>query len=102
MYNGIGYNQSNKFFVRPKTNKVITDSSKLFGSDQGTAGVTRKPNKEIQEHDCKRQVELKLLMLEKKLVDLGYTDVEISEKLDEARKSLEDQDGEPSVLISEK
>lgn len=31
-------------------------------------------------------------MLEEKLVDHGYTDAEISEKLDEARKSLEDLD----------
>ncbi|KAL2544484.1 serine/arginine repetitive matrix protein 2 [Forsythia ovata] len=100
MYNGIGlqtargsgtngYIQANKFFVRPKTNKVVTDSSKGFESGQGTAGVTGKANKEILEHDRKRQIELKLLVLEEKLTDQGYTDAEIAEKLDEARKTLE-------------
>ncbi|KAL6578611.1 hypothetical protein OROMI_008827 [Orobanche minor] len=99
MYNGIGlqtprgsgtngYIQSNKFFVKPRTNKVVNDS-KGFESGQGTAGVTRKPNKEILEHDRKRQIQLKLLVLEDKLIDQGYTDAEIAEKLDEARKSLE-------------
>lgn len=118
MYNGIGlqtprgsgtngYIQSNRFFVRPKTNKVVTDSSKGFGSDQGTAGVTWKANKEILEHDRKRQIELKLVVLEDKLVDQGYTDAEIAEKLDEARKSLEAQDNDDGeggnrALLSEK
>ncbi|KAL2547970.1 mRNA splicing factor [Forsythia ovata] len=100
MYNGIGlqtargsgtngYIQANKFFVRPKTNKVVTDSSKGFESGHGTAGVTGKANKEILEDDRKRQIELKLLVLEEKLTDQGYTDAEITEKLDEARKTLE-------------
>ncbi|KAL3645837.1 hypothetical protein CASFOL_011017 [Castilleja foliolosa] len=99
MYNGIGLQtprgsgtnghiQSNKFFVRPKTNKVLTDSNKGFESGQGTAGMTRKANQEILEHDRKRQIELKLTVLEDKLTDQGYTDAEIAEKLDEARKSL--------------
>ncbi|KAL0327657.1 UNVERIFIED_CONTAM: Serine/arginine repetitive matrix protein 2 [Sesamum angustifolium] len=116
MYNGIGlqtprgsgtngYIQSNKFFVKPKTNKVVTDSSRGFESGQGTAGVTRKPNKEILEHDRKRQIQLKLLVLEEKLIDQGYTDAEIAEKLDEARKSLEakeDEDGGNNAVFSEK
>ncbi|KAL0407906.1 UNVERIFIED_CONTAM: Serine/arginine repetitive matrix protein 2 [Sesamum radiatum] len=116
MYNGIGlqtprgsgtngYIQSNKFFVKPKTNKVVTDSSRGFESGQGTAGVTRKPNKEILEHDRKRQIQLKLLVLEEKLIDQGYTDAEIAEKLDEARKSLEakeNEDGGNNAVISEK
>ncbi|KAL6529381.1 hypothetical protein OROGR_015004 [Orobanche gracilis] len=75
-------------FVKPRTNKVSNDSKGLE-SGQGTAGVTRKPNKEILEHDRKRQIQLKLLVLEDKLIDQGYTDAEIAEKLDEARKSLE-------------
>ncbi|KAL8499502.1 hypothetical protein ACS0TY_022449 [Phlomoides rotata] len=103
MYNGIGlqtprgsgtngYIQSNKFFVRPKTNKVVTDSSKGFESGQGTAGVSRKANQDILDHDRKRQIQLKLLVLEEKLIDQGYTDAEIAEKLDDARKSLEAKD----------
>ncbi|CBI20826.3 unnamed protein product, partial [Vitis vinifera] len=100
MYNGIGlqtprgsgtngYIQTNKFFVRPKSGKVAYDSGKGFEGDQGTAGVTKKPNRDILEHDRKRQIQLKLVVLEDKLVDQGYTDAEISEKLEEARKTLE-------------
>lgn len=99
MYNGIGlqtargsgtngYIQTNKFFVRSKTNKVATEG-KGFDPGQGIAGVTRKANKEILEHDRKRQIQLKLVVLEDKLTDQGYTDAEISEKLDEARRTLE-------------
>ncbi|GMJ14363.1 hypothetical protein HRI_005105500 [Hibiscus trionum] len=101
MYNGIGlttprgsgtngYIQGNKFFVRPKTNRV-TDSTRPFEADQGTAGLTtKKPNKEILEHDRKRQVELKLVILEDKLTEQGYTESEIADKLVEARKALEE------------
>lgn len=100
MYNGIGlqtargsgtngYIQSNKFFVKPRTNKVLTGNSGGYEAGQGIAGVTRKPNKDILEHDRKRQIQLKLVVLEDKLVDQGYTDDEIAEKLDEARRTLE-------------
>jgi serine/arginine repetitive matrix protein 2 len=99
MYNGIGlqtprgsgtngYIQSNKFFVKPRTSKVA-ENMKGFEGDQGTAGVSRKANKDILEHDRKRQIQLKLVILEDKLIDQGYTDAEIAEKLDEARNNLE-------------
>lgn len=98
MYNGIGlqtargsgtngYVQTNKFFVRPKAGRVA-DNSRGFENDQGTAGVTKKANKDILEHDRKRQIELKLVVLEDKLVDQGYTVAEIAEKLEEARSKL--------------
>ncbi|XP_039016494.1 pre-mRNA-splicing factor cwc-21-like isoform X2 [Hibiscus syriacus] len=105
MYNGIGlttprgsgtngYIQSNKFFVKPKTNRV-TDSTRPFEADQGTAGLTtKKPNKEILEHDRKRQIELRLVVLEDKLTEQGYTESEIAEKLVEARKALENAEQE--------
>uniref|UniRef100_M1CW33 CWF21 domain-containing protein n=1 Tax=Solanum tuberosum TaxID=4113 RepID=M1CW33_SOLTU len=100
MYNGIGLQtprgsgtnghiQTNKFFVKSKTNKVLVDGGKGYESGQGTAGVSRKANKDILEHDRKRQIQLKLLVLEEKLADQGYTDAEISEKLEEARRNLE-------------
>lgn len=96
MYNGIGlqtprgsgtngYIQTNKFFVRPKNLKVET---KEFQSGQGTAGV-KKANKDILEHDRKREIELKLVILEDALTEQGYTEDEILEKVEEARKSLE-------------
>ena len=99
MYNGIGlqtprgsgtngYIQSNKFFVKPKVGKVA-ETTRGFEADQGTAGVTRKANKDILEHDRKRQIELKLVVLEDKLTDQGYTDAEIADKLAEARRTLE-------------
>ncbi|TKY58210.1 Serine/arginine repetitive matrix protein 2 [Spatholobus suberectus] len=115
MYNGIGlqtprgsgtngYIQSNKFFVKPKISKVA-ENTKGFEADQGTAGVTRKPNKEILEHDRKRQIQLKLVILEDKLIDQGYTDAEIAEKLEEARQNLEateETDGPAPVSASDK
>jgi len=66
----------------------VADSRKGLEADQGSAGLTRKPNKEILEHDRKRQIQLKLVILEDKLIDQGYTDAEIAEKLEEARASF--------------
>ncbi|KAL9275974.1 Serine/arginine repetitive matrix protein 2-like protein [Drosera capensis] len=115
MYNGIGLQtprgsgtnghvQTNKFFIRPKTS---SKDSKSFGSDQGTAGLSKKPNKEILEHDRKRQIELKLLVLEDKLVEQGYTETEIEERLAETRRVLEaadekERDGGGVVLVQNK
>ncbi|PKI77107.1 hypothetical protein CRG98_002610 [Punica granatum] len=114
MYNGIGlqtprgsgtngYIQTNKFFVKPKTGRVA-ENTKGFEGDQGTAGVSRKPNKDILEHDRKRQIELKLVVLEDKLTDQGYTEAEIAEKLAEARRTLEaavaaEASGEPGAIV---
>ncbi|KAI3683651.1 hypothetical protein L1987_84163 [Smallanthus sonchifolius] len=102
MYNGIGlqtargsgtngYTHSNKFFVKPKTNTALTGN----GGEQSIADVSRKPNKDIPEHDRKRQIELKLVVLEDKLVDQGYTGEEIAEKLNEARRTLEASENQP-------
>eukprot|EP00262_Sarcandra_glabra_P003926 TRINITY_DN1481_c0_g2_i1.p1 TRINITY_DN1481_c0_g2~~TRINITY_DN1481_c0_g2_i1.p1 ORF type:complete len:119 (-),score=21.60 TRINITY_DN1481_c0_g2_i1:312-668(-) len=96
MYNGIGLQtprgsgtngciQTNKFFVKPKT---IKSENKQFDDDQGTAGV-KKANKEILDHDFKRKIHLKLVVLEESLIDQGYTDQEIADKLSEARHALE-------------
>ncbi|KAF5191794.1 Serine/arginine repetitive matrix protein [Thalictrum thalictroides] len=96
MYNGIGlqtargsgtngYVQTNKFFVKPKSVRVETRG---LEGDQGTGGV-KKANKEILEHDKKRQIQLKLVMLEDKLTEQGYTDDEIAQQLEQTRKSLE-------------
>ncbi|GAB2286447.1 hypothetical protein Dimus_020851 [Dionaea muscipula] len=118
MYNGIGlqtprgsgtngYVQTNKFFVRSKISKVAMDGNKGFAPDQGTAGITKKPNKDILEHDRKRQIELKLVILEDKLVEQGYTDAEIADRLADARRNLEVSDaataaeGGGIVIVSE-
>ena len=98
MYNGIGlqtprgsgtngYIQSNKFFIRHRPVRVET---KEFQEGQGAGGITRKANKDILEHDRKRQIELKLVELEETLVEQGYTDDEIIQKIEESRKAMED------------
>ncbi|XP_004497403.1 uncharacterized protein [Cicer arietinum] len=88
-----GYLQSNKF--KPKTWKVAENV-------KDTVGVTRNANKEIIEHNRKRQIQLKLFILEDKLIDQGYTDSEIAHKLQESRIILEaaaDQNDGSSNLV---
>ncbi|RWR76033.1 sarcoplasmic reticulum histidine-rich calcium-binding-like protein [Cinnamomum micranthum f. kanehirae] len=80
-----GYIQINKFFVKTKSHEV---ESKEFEVAQGTADV-KKANREILEHDQKRQIQLKLVLLEETLIDHGYTDDEIATKLARAQKQLE-------------
>jgi serine/arginine repetitive matrix protein 2 len=96
MYNGIGlqtargsgtngYVQTNKFLV-----KYRTSGPPLPGrGDDASAGLggMRKPNKDILDHDRKRQVELKLLVLRDALEEQGYTEAEIEERVDEARRA---------------
>ena len=100
MYNGIGlqtargsgtngYVQTNKFFVRPRNGGKPVSGGKGFADDQGTAGLSKKPNKDILEHDRKRQIHLKLAVLEDELADQGFSDAEIAEKLEEARLKFE-------------
>lgn len=48
----------------------------------------RKPNKEILEHEKKRQVELKLLQLRDAMEERGYNEEEIDERIDQARQKL--------------
>ncbi|KAJ0972304.1 hypothetical protein J5N97_020263 [Dioscorea zingiberensis] len=97
MYNGIGlqtprgsgtngYIQSNKFFVKPKaTSTALPPPSSSSFPDHGS----KKANKDLLEHDRKRQIELRLIVLQETLADQGYTQSEISEKLQEARAALE-------------
>jgi serine/arginine repetitive matrix protein 2 len=100
MYNGIGlqtargsgtngYVQSNKFLV-----KVRSSATRPFGGGAPPPGPTisggvRKPNEDILEHDRKRRIEVKLLVLRETLEERGYTEQEIEERIGEARKGLE-------------
>eukprot|EP00897_Mesotaenium_endlicherianum_P008074 jgi/Mesen1/7295/ME000373S06352 len=97
MYNGIGlqtargsgtsgYVQANKFFLRGRGGKV---EFREFQEGEGAGGITRRANKDILEHDRKRQLELKLALLEETLLEQGYTDEEIQERVAEVRKQLE-------------
>lgn len=114
MYNGIGlqtprgyetngYIQTNKFLIKSKTGK-IAENSRGFEGYQGIAGVTKKANRDILEHDRKRQIELKLVVLEDKLSDQGFTETEIAEKVAEARRTLEaaaasEEMGGPTAIV---
>eukprot|EP00245_Coleochaete_scutata_P007538 TRINITY_DN22988_c0_g1_i1.p1 TRINITY_DN22988_c0_g1~~TRINITY_DN22988_c0_g1_i1.p1 ORF type:complete len:231 (-),score=94.33 TRINITY_DN22988_c0_g1_i1:415-1107(-) len=97
MYNGIGlqtargsgtngYVQANKFFVRPRPQKT---EQKDFKEGQGTGGVLRKANSELLEHDRKRQIELKVVLLEETLEEQGYTEEEILVRVSQLRQELE-------------
>ncbi|XP_038884129.1 serine/arginine repetitive matrix protein 2-like [Benincasa hispida] len=91
--------------LSPKTRKVA-ESSRGFEEYQGIAGVSRKPNEDILEHDVKRWIELKLVILEDKLTDQGYTVDKISEKLREVRETLEaaleEKDGASAIVFADK
>ncbi|KAG8043396.1 hypothetical protein GUJ93_ZPchr0458g22451 [Zizania palustris] len=77
MYSGIGLKtargsgtnghvQTNKFFVKPRPSTAGgTPKPPVPGFDGGATelGGMRNPNKEILEHDRKRRVELRLLVL---------------------------------------
>jgi len=102
MYNGIGLQtprgsgtsghvQASQFLAKPRP------SSSAVGGG-GTPDLTRtgsglegmlKPNKDILEHDRKRQVELRLLVLRDALEEQGYTEAEIEVRVEEERKAAE-------------
>ncbi|TVU34520.1 hypothetical protein EJB05_16355, partial [Eragrostis curvula] len=98
MYNGVGLQtprgsgtsghvQASKFLAKPRP----SSSSAAAGGPTGPGidGGMRKPNKDILEHDRKRQVELRLLELRDLLEEQGYTEGEIEERVAEARKAAE-------------
>ncbi|GMN39788.1 hypothetical protein TIFTF001_009019 [Ficus carica] len=82
MYNGVGlptsrgsgsngYTQANKFLAKPKNISAMAKAGE-DGRLGGGGGVSeKKPNKDILEHQRKRQIELKLVQLQDKLVDHG-------------------------------
>ncbi|CAI5462670.1 unnamed protein product [Closterium sp. Yama58-4] len=81
-----GYVQANKFAIRHRHTKL---EAKEFQEGAGTGGISRKANKEILEHDRKRQIELKLLLLRETLEEQGYLEDEIEEQMEQARAQLE-------------
>ncbi|KAL6614952.1 hypothetical protein ACP70R_037222 [Stipagrostis hirtigluma subsp. patula] len=104
MYNGVGLQtprgsgtsghvQTSRFSVKPRPSAAAGGAP--VPSDAGVG--MRKPNKDILEHDRKRQVELRLLVLRDALEEQGYTEGEIEERLVEARKAAQTEaaaDGE--------
>ena len=99
MYNGIGlqtprgsgtsgYVSANKFKLQRRHAPVMT---KEFAEGQGMGGVTKKANKELLEHERKRQIELKLLELRDLLEDQGFPEDEILAQQQEVRAQLEEE-----------
>ena len=85
-----GYIQGNKFFIRHKTGR-IAENTKGFEPNQGIAGVTRKPNQDILEHDRKHQIELKLVMLQDTLMDQGYIDAKNAEREERGERKIREK-----------
>ncbi|CAO2176787.1 unnamed protein product [Urochloa humidicola] len=96
MYNGIGLQtprgsgtsghvQASKFLAKPRPSAGNPNPAPTGSGIDGT----RKPNKDILEHDRKRQVELRMLVLRDALEEQGYTEAEIEERVEEERKAAE-------------
>ncbi|KAJ4715340.1 Serine/arginine repetitive matrix protein 2 [Melia azedarach] len=88
--------------MKMETDRVtLTDNTRGFEGDV----IRRKPpynNKDMVEHERKREIEVKLVMLEDKLVDQEcYNEAEIAEKLQHARKTLTLEAAAASASASE-
>ena len=102
MYNGVGLQtprgsgtsghvQASKFLAKPRPSSSAVGGGgtpDLPRTGSGLEGM-RKPNKDILEHDRKRQVELRLLVLRDALEEQGYTEAEIEVRVEEERKAAE-------------
>uniref|UniRef100_A0A0E0R4S6 CWF21 domain-containing protein n=1 Tax=Oryza rufipogon TaxID=4529 RepID=A0A0E0R4S6_ORYRU len=87
-----GHVQTNKFFIKPRSSPAGgPPKAPAPASGLDDAGGMRKPSKEILEHDRKRQVELRLLLLRDALEEQGYTEGEVEERVEEARMEAEEE-----------
>ena len=109
MYNGIGLTTprgtgtsghvvKNVSYIRPEffRNKIDANTGKHNNFD--AHGLTSSVgNKEILDHNKKREIESKLFELQETMIEQGYTDIEVEEKVAEARKSYgRDRSSAPS------
>ena len=98
MYNGIGLTTprgtgtsghvvKNASFLRPEffRNKIDENTGK-HNNSSSQALHSAVGNKEILDHNKKREIESKLYELQETMIEQGYGDAEIEEKLAEARK----------------
>nr|CAB3477560.1 unnamed protein product [Digitaria exilis] len=103
MYNGIGLQtprgsgtsghvQASKFLAKPRPPSTSAadggGTPNPLPTGSGLDGM-RKPNKDILEHDRKRRVELRLVVLRDAFEEQGYTEAEIEERVEAARKAAE-------------
>jgi serine/arginine repetitive matrix protein 2 len=103
MYNGIGLTTprgsgtsghitKNLSHVKPEffRNKVDINTGKSKNGDmQGM--ISGKANKEILDHNKKREIESKLYEMQEMMVEQGYSDEEIKTKIDKEKKILENK-----------
>ncbi|KAI6798411.1 Pre-mRNA-splicing factor [Hortaea werneckii] len=79
-----GYVQRNLSHLKPR------DSAQPYPKDYDTIkNRQRQPDKEILEHDRKREIEVKVFELRDKLEDEGVDEDEIGDQCDALRKKLE-------------
>lgn len=97
MYNGIGLNtargsgtngyvQKNLSYVR--THKEKQEYKPDEEAKKLEAFINRKGNSEILEHEAKRKMELKCLEMEELMIEQGYSEEEIANKVAKFRKAL--------------
>ena len=99
MYNGIGLTTprgsgtsghvvKNVSYLKPEffRNKVDSNTGRQNSNSQTQGLITGQSNKEILDHNKKREIESKLYELQENMIDQGYSDAEIEVKLAEARK----------------
>lgn len=73
-----GHVQASKFLAKPQPSSS-TAAAAICG--------TRKPNRDILEHDRKRQLEVRLLELRDALEEQGYSEHVVEERITEAWKA---------------
>ena len=79
-----GYVQSNKALLRPR------EKAKPYPTEvDSIKHRQRQPDKEILEHDRKREIEVKVFELRDKLEEDGVDEDEIDDQCDALRKKLE-------------
>ena len=97
MYNGIGlstargsatngYVVKNLSYVKPKVKKQEEDYGNI--KNENISLLEREPNREILEHEFKREVEIKCMELRIKLEDEGEDDDFIDSEVAKLRKKL--------------
>lgn len=108
MYNGIGLTTArgsgtsghvtkNLSYVKPEffRNKLDSNSGRNRADDsRSSAPKISGGNRDILEHNKKRAVEARLFALQESLVEEGFTDVEIAEKISRRRQELNDAETE--------
>ena len=113
MYNGIGLTTprgsgtsghvvKNVSYLKPEffRNKVDSNTGRQNSNSQTQGLISGQSNKEILDHNKKREIESKLYELQENMIDQGYSDAEIEVKLAEARKVQNNKASSASSRVS--